>query len=129
VVELDKEFWTEHLAPLTKKKWADRQTSLAAASRWIMDGDLGPYDVLEPRLRRADTVVVLDLPFWLCAWRARRRGPERREFWVWTMHWRRDSRQRLLDAVAANAPTADVIVLRNRRSTRRWLGSHLRLSQ
>jgi hypothetical protein len=34
---------------------------LASRSAWIMDGDLGPYDVVEPRLMRAVTVVVLDL--------------------------------------------------------------------
>ena len=84
VIELDKEYWNSRLEPLPKDEWARRQLALVEAPQWIMDGDLGPYDVVEPRFRRADTVVVLDLPLWLCAWRALRRGRERRDFWEWT---------------------------------------------
>jgi adenylate kinase family enzyme len=121
VVELDQEFWTPDLRPLPAPDWARRQAVLAAGPRWIMDGDLGPYDVVEPRLRRAGTVVVLDLPLWLCAWRARRRGPQRRDFWSWTVRWRRRSRPALLRAIADAAPAADVVILRSRRAVRRWL--------
>jgi adenylate kinase family enzyme len=123
VVELDKEFWSVDLAPLAPEEWARRQAILAAQPRWIMDGDLGPYDVVEPRLRRADTVVVLDLPLWLCAWRARRRGPARRDFWQWTIRWPRHSRPSLLRAISELAPQADVVILRTRRSVRRWLAA------
>jgi adenylate kinase family enzyme len=123
VVELDKEFWSVDLEPLAPEEWARRQAILAAQPRWIMDGDLGPYDVVEPRLRRADTVVVLDLPLWLCAWRARRRGPARRDFWEWTIRWPRHSRPSLLRAISELAPRADVVILRTRRSVRRWLAA------
>jgi hypothetical protein len=35
---------------------------------WIIDGDLGPYDVaLGARLQAADTIVVLDFAFPRCA--------------------------------------------------------------
>ena len=121
VIELEKVFWSETLEPLAADEWADRQEVLAEGQRWIMDGDLGPYDVLAPRLRRADTVVVLDLPLWPCAWRAWRRGRERRDFWLWTIRWRRDSRPRLLEAVDDGAPDADLVVLTNRRAIERWL--------
>jgi adenylate kinase family enzyme len=123
VVELDKEFWSVDLEPLAPEEWARRQAILAAQPRWIMDGDLGLYDVVEPRLRRADTVVVLDLPLWLCAWRARRRGPARRDFWEWTIRWPRHSRPSLLRAISELAPRADVVILRTRRSVRRWLAA------
>jgi hypothetical protein len=32
-----------------------------------MDGDLGPYDALAPRLTRADTVLILDFALMRCA--------------------------------------------------------------
>jgi hypothetical protein len=123
VVELDKQFWSAELEPLVTDEWARRQAILAERPRWIMDGDLGPYDAVEPRLRRADTVVVLDLPLWLCAWRARRRGPARCDFWEWTIRWRRHSRPGLLRAISKLAPRADVVILRNRRSVHRWLAA------
>jgi hypothetical protein len=108
---------------LPPEEWARRQAILAAEPRWIMDGDLGPYDAVEPRLRRADTVVVLDLPLWLCAWRAWRRGPQRRDFWDWTLRWRRHSRPGLLRAIDELAPLADIVILRSPRSVRRWLAA------
>ena len=74
VVELDREFWSASLDPLPVGEWRRRQHVVAGGPAWIMDGDLGPYDDLEPRLVRADAVIVLDLPLWVCAWRARRRG-------------------------------------------------------
>ena len=121
VVELDKQFWSAELEPLPPDEWARRQAVLAAEPRWIMDGDLGPYDAVEPRLRRADTVVVLDLLLWVCAWRAWRRGPERRDFWDWTRRWRRHSRPGLLRAIGELAPQSEVVILRSPGSVRRWL--------
>lgn len=123
VTELDKLFWSDSLEPLTAEAWTEKQTSLAAKPRWVMDGDLGPYDVLEPRLRRADTVVVLDLPLWLSAWRAWRRGRERRDFWAWTLLWGRASRPKILQAVGDTAPEADLVVLADRHAVERWLSN------
>lgn len=48
-----------------------------AVPRWILGGDLGPYDVPEVWLRVADA-VVLDFPLWRWAWRALRRSGENR---------------------------------------------------
>ncbi len=55
---------------------------------WIMDGDLGTYDVLTPRLRTADTICWLDFALWRCAWRSLRRGRERADYWQWVLLYR-----------------------------------------
>ena len=47
-VELDKHFWSDVLEPLGPQEWSARQAALVAGERWILDGDLGPHDVLEP---------------------------------------------------------------------------------
>ncbi|MFL6122346.1 MAG: hypothetical protein ACJ73U_22340, partial [Actinophytocola sp.] len=60
VIELDKQFWPPDLTPLPTDLWTATQHRLTSGDRWILDGDLGPYDVLPVRLRAADTVVVLD---------------------------------------------------------------------
>lgn len=120
VVELDREFWSPQLEPMALDAWRAHQRALADEPRWIMDGDLGPYDDPEPRLRRADTVVVLDMPLWLCGWRALRRGQGRHDFWLWVLRWRRRSRPKLMAAIATHAPTADVVVLRHRKALDRW---------
>ena len=64
VIELDKLFWRPGLAPTPRDEWAVIQRRLAAQESWIMDGDLGPYDVLDVRLHAADAIVFLDFsPF------------------------------------------------------------------
>jgi adenylate kinase family enzyme len=117
VIELDKHFWGPGLEATAPEKWTALQGELAQADRWIMDGDLGPYDVLDVRLRRADTVILLDYPFWPCAWRAMRRSRERLDFWRWLWSWRRRSRPLLLKAVADQAGDATLHVLRDPRTT------------
>ena len=119
VIELDKHFWGPGLEATPPAKWAEVQAELARADHWIMDGDLGPYDVLEVRLRRADTVIMLDYPFWRCAWRALRRSRERVDFWLWVWSWRRRSLPLLLNAVAAHAAGAKLHVLRSPRAAAR----------
>jgi hypothetical protein len=67
VTELDNQFWQPGLEPARKRRWAAIQTELITPERWILDGDLAHYDVLDVRLKAADTVIILDFPFWRCA--------------------------------------------------------------
>ncbi len=123
VIELDKHFWSADLSPTPPDVWAAKLAELAAGERWIMDGDLGPYDALHVRLRRADTVIVLDFPLLVSAWRALRRGRENLDFWRWTIGWRRRSRPVLLRQIAEHAPKADLVVLKSPAAVRGFLAS------
>src|SRR5258708_12786877 len=59
VIELDKIFWQPGLVATPRQQWIVIQETLAAEPEWIMDGDLGPYDAIEARLHRADTIIFL----------------------------------------------------------------------
>ena len=121
VIELDQHFWPPGLVPTPSARWAEIQRGLVDGERWVLDGDLGPYDVLDVRLRAADTVVVLDFPLWRCAWRALRRSRENRAFWHWLLTYRRRSLPTVLAAVAEHAEHAEVHVLRGPRAVERFL--------
>lgn len=121
VIELDKHFWRPGLEATPLDQWAAVQRGLVRPETWIMDGDLGPYDVLDVRLQAADTVILLDFSFWRCAWRAIRRSRERADFWLWLWAWRRRSRPLLLAAIATHADRADLHVLRNPHDLRRFV--------
>ena len=121
VIELDTLFWRPGLAPTPREEWAAIQRRLAAQESWIMDGDLGPYDVLDIRLQAADAIVFLDFSPLRCAWRAIRRSPERAGFWKWLLLYRRRSRPVLRQAIAAHAGDADVYVLPTPRAVRRFI--------
>ncbi len=122
VIELDSIFWQPGLRPTPEREWAAIQAKLVEGDRWIIDGDLGPYDTgLALRLRAADTVVVLDFPLWRCVCQALRRSRETREFWTWVYRYRRDSLPIVTDAIATHASHANVYILRNPRQVQRFL--------
>ncbi len=121
VIELDKLFWRPGLTAMPRDQWAAIQRELAADESWIMDGDLGPYDVVDVRLRAADTVVFLDFSPARCAWRAVRRSRERADFWRWLLTYRRRSRPLLLQAIAVHAADAGVHVLPTPRAVRQFV--------
>lgn len=120
VHELDKMFWDSDLNPMATEEWRRLQEGITKDAMWVMDGYLGRYDDLEPRLRRADTVVVLDFPLWLCVWRSLRRGPERIDYWRWVLGWPRD-RKKTFDAIQLFAERAQTVVLKSPQQVDHWL--------
>jgi adenylate kinase family enzyme len=120
-IELDKVYWQQGVAPRSPEQWAALQRELAAKDAWIMDGDLGPYDIVDIRLRKADTVIVLDFSILRCAWRALRRSRERADFWWWLLTYRWQSRPLLMRAIREHTADADIHVLHNPRTLRRFV--------
>jgi adenylate kinase family enzyme len=121
VIELDQVFWQPGLVATPRDQWVELQQRLVENSEWIMDGDLGPYDVSEIRLRAADTIVFLDFSLGRCAWRALRRSRERIDFWLWLFRYRRQSRPLLMKAISAHATSAAIYCLRDPAAVRRFV--------
>jgi adenylate kinase family enzyme len=110
VIELDKIFWQPGLVATPREQWIVIQETLAAEPEWIMDGDLGPYDAIEARLHRADTIIFLDFSLVCCVWRAIRRSRERLDFWNWVFSYRRKHRPELLATISQHAPNANPLI-------------------
>jgi len=72
IIHLDPHFWKPGWVAPLQTEWRDMQRVALAGDAWIADGNY--HETLDLRLERADTVVVLDMPWWLCSWRALRRG-------------------------------------------------------
>src|SRR5258706_4554028 len=83
VIELDKLFWQPGLLPTPRESWCAVQERLARQEQWIMDGDLGPYDAVQARLPKADTVILFDFSLLPCAWQAIQRSRERPDLCRW----------------------------------------------
>jgi adenylate kinase family enzyme len=111
-IEIDALFWQPGLTPLTLPEWQALQERTFRGDGWIADGDLGPHDAVEIRLRHADAVVLLDVPLWRCVWRTLRRSRERRDYWMWVATWRRRWRPLLLEVIARH-PDAHLLIVRN----------------
>ena len=72
VIHLDVHYWRPGWVKPSKDDWQETQRSLLAGDAWIADGN--DLETLELRLERADTVVLLETPWWTCASRAFMRG-------------------------------------------------------
>ena len=86
-----------------------------------MDGDLGPYDVIDVRLPAADTIVFLNYSPFRCACRAIRRSREQADCWKWLLTYRRRSRPLLRQAITARAGDVGLYVLPAPRAVRRFI--------
>jgi adenylate kinase family enzyme len=121
VIEVDKIFWQPGLIATPRGQWVAMQEKLVGGDRWIMDGDLGPYDAVEVRLRAADTIIFLDFSLVRCAWRAIRRSRERADFWRSLLAYRYQSRPILRAAIAKHAPNAVLHVFRSPKALGRFV--------
>lgn len=72
VIHLDLAFWKPGWVAPSETEWREKQRAVLAGDAWIADGNY--HETLDLRIARAETVVVLDLPWWLCSLRALRRG-------------------------------------------------------
>jgi adenylate kinase family enzyme len=71
LIHLDQQYWRSGWIEPSKDEWQRRVAELIAGDRWIMDGNYG--GTLELRLARAETVIDLRFPAWLCVWRILKR--------------------------------------------------------
>ncbi len=72
LIHLDVHYWKPGWVKPSEDEWRETQRSLLSGDAWIADGN--DLETLELRLERADTVVLLDTPWWACASRAFMRG-------------------------------------------------------
>lgn len=72
LIHLDLHYWKPGWERPSEQEWRDKQRLLLASDAWIADGNY--YESLDVQLLRADTVVVLNTAWWICASRAFRRG-------------------------------------------------------
>ncbi len=76
VIHLDIHFWQPGWVEPSEDEWREKQRDLLTGDEWIADGNY--HATLDLRVERADTVVFLDTPWWVCARRAIVRGIRKR---------------------------------------------------
>jgi adenylate kinase family enzyme len=80
VIHLDRHYWKPGWVKPSEYEWRERQRDLLSGDDWIADGN--DLDTLDLRLERAESVVLLDTPWWICAGRAFMRGLRRPVGWM-----------------------------------------------
>jgi adenylate kinase family enzyme len=72
LIHLDRHHWRAGWVEADKAEWEPQVAALIAGESWVIDGNYG--GTLAARLARADTVIWLDFPVWLCVARVFRRA-------------------------------------------------------
>lgn len=137
VIHLDRLFWHAGWVKTPTDEWEEIVRREIEKPEWIMDGNFG--GTREMRMNAADTIILLDLPRWLCLWRIFKRtvkyyGRTRPdmsdgcsegadlEFILWVWNYRNDSRKRALDELD-RLEEKEIIILKSRKEVSDFLGS------
>jgi len=136
VIHLDHEFWNPGWAMTPRELWLERTHDMIERDRWIIDGT---YDSsLHIRLPRADTVVFLDFPRYLCLWRILKRiilnfsrvrpdmgegCPDKIdfEFFKWVWNYRRDRYPNIKKCLRENFSAGNLVVVESPQTLRQYL--------
>ena len=130
LIHLDAEYWLPGWAQPPRDVWREKVATLVACDTWVMDGNYtGTFDL---RMPRADMIVFLDLPRYVCLRGILLRplrywGQQRPDMapgcierfdgsfvrYVW--EFRARQRPRVMDALARFAKNAKLVHLRTRR--------------
>jgi adenylate kinase family enzyme len=143
LIHLDIHFWKPGWVEPTEDEWREKQRGLLSGDEWIIDGNY--HATLDLRLERADTVVYLDTPWWVCARRALFRGVRKRppgfqlpigcdesalrrlrdEWWLVWRIWRvrRSDREQEFTTMSRYGNHVALYVLRSKRSVRGFLNA------
>ena len=68
VVHLDVLYWRPGWTPSDRPGFRTRVTQAIAGDAWVVDGSFSGL-AFDLALARADTLIVIDRPRWLCQWR------------------------------------------------------------
>ncbi|MEM8781628.1 MAG: AAA family ATPase [Planctomycetota bacterium] len=137
-VHMDRLQWKPGWVESSREELERQLCEVLAEPRWVIDGNYS--GTMPMRFARADTVVFLDLPRWVCRWRVIKRTvlgwrrtrwdmnrgcPERLEWeflvYVWRFH--RDARPRILERLADLPEGVELITLCHRQEVREFLAS------
>lgn len=71
VYHLDRVFWKPNWEQISPEEWQHYVSTLVLQPSWIIDGNYS--NTMEIRLKRANIVIFLDFPRYLCLWRVIKR--------------------------------------------------------
>ncbi|MFC3801467.1 DNA topology modulation protein [Cohnella sp. GCM10012308] len=133
IIHLDRHYWKPGWIPTPNEEWDQFVIEATNQEQWIMDGNYSR--TLNLRLKRADTVIFLDMPTWLCVYRIIKRRirfhgktrpdlnegcPEKldRVFFKWVWNYKKRSRASVLDQIMHFKDNKKIIIVKTRKEAK-----------
>ncbi|MDN4618943.1 DNA topology modulation protein [Paenibacillus sp. PsM32] len=136
IIHLDRYYWQANWQSTEQEAWDQKVTEFALTDRWIIDGNYSR--TLDIRIGRADVIVFLDMPRWLCMYRIMKRRiqyhgrtrpdlnkdcPEKLDIgfikWVW--NYRKRNRVKTLEKLKQVKEHQNVVIIRNKKQLEEWI--------
>lgn len=125
LVQADRIVYRDGHAARPESEWQPELNAHADRDAWVIDGM--KLSLLEHRVRRADTVVFVDMPRRSCFLGVVRRDGigalRNREFMRFIWDFPSRARPRIYELLARHGDDTRVVVLRSRRESRRFLAT------
>jgi len=136
IIHLDRYYWQANWQATEQKAWDQKVTEFALTDRWIIDGNYSR--TLNIRIERADVIVFLDMPRWLCMYRIVKRriqyhGRTRPDlnkdcaekldigFLKWVWNYRKRNRVKTLEKLKQVKEHQNVVIIRNKKQLEEWI--------
>lgn len=130
IIHLDRYYWQANWQATEQEAWDQKVTEFALTDRWIIDGNYSR--TLDIRIERADVIVFLDMPRWLCMYRIVKRRiqyhgrtrpdlnkdcPEKLDigFLKWVWDYRKRNRVKTLEKLKQVKQHQKVVIIRNKK--------------
>ncbi|NLY66996.1 MAG: DNA topology modulation protein [Tissierellia bacterium] len=128
VYHLDSLFWKAGWVPMPVEEWKLIQEELTSKDEWIIDGNYrGTMDI---RLSKADTIIFLDYPTYICLFRVIKRlikyyGKTRPdmaegcnetldlEFIKWILNFRRNKRPDIINKINTYKDRKNIYIIKS----------------
>jgi adenylate kinase family enzyme len=137
VIHLDKLFWQSGWISVSQEDFKEAQQRHLIKDQWIIDGTYS--SVWQPRLEKADTIIFLDFPKWICLYRVFQRYWKNRnqtrsdmgngcpekidmEFFQFIWNYPKGKRLKILQALQENEEK-QIVILQNSKQVAHFLAT------
>ncbi|MDF2722448.1 MAG: ATPase [Paenibacillus sp.] len=144
VIHLDKYYWKPNWEATPNEEWDRTIEQFVQRDEWIMDGNYSR--TMDVRIKRADLIIYLDMPTYLCLYRILKRRimynkqtrpdlnehcPEKLDWafikWVWS--YRKKSRMKTIRKLEQVQEDKQVVLLQHRKQVQAYINQLAASSQ
>lgn len=136
LIHLDQHYWKPNWVETSRDLWAQQVQTLIETPTWIMDGNYG--GTMDQRITRADTIIFLAFPTWICLFRVCKRtirywrtsrpdmtpGCPERFTWAFLYYiatYNQTRKPKILAKLASIEGHKQIHILQNKRQVKRFL--------
>lgn len=127
-IHLDTLFWKKDWIPVSRRELFEKVEKIIEDDSWIIDGNYS--DSISIRINKADTIIFLDIPLWLCLYRvikrriifANKERPDMSkgckekldlEFIIWIIKYHIQNKKKIMKNIRSYSDNKEIFIIKN----------------